>query len=228
MFTLLKWSSQSSSAADNVISPPSSPVSALGTIIWEASEKNLSVKWDSPELSSDSLNFNFRQDLAFPILYTCWSSVFFLDCLTHLLSASFSCLGSVRNSHYSLTHLLLFLWIGMDQSWASRSYLERPASCARALCLGMVPPRKSSCQFPEKAELCFHVQQDGDVAADSHLLGTCILPPYNHCSFHHKTAFVFLIISALPIFSIGLWINYPYQFWKFLDCLCRAMFSSKH
>lgn len=60
------------------------------------------------------------------------------------------------------------------------------------------------CQFPEQAELCFHVGQVGDVAACPHLLGTCILLPYNHSSFHHKTAFVFLIIFALPIFSVGL------------------------
>lgn len=37
---LLKWSlSQSSSAVDNVISPPSSPVSGLGMIVWESQGK---------------------------------------------------------------------------------------------------------------------------------------------------------------------------------------------
>lgn len=238
MFILLQGSlSQSSSALDNVISPSSSPVSALGTILWEVSGENLSVKWGSPDTMTISISVLGKiwpspSSIHASLLYSSWMFWPYF----HLLNTSFSGLGSVRNSHCSqatlLTHLLIFLWIGMNQSWASRSCLERPANCARALCLGMLPPRESLCQFPEQAELCFHVEQVGDVAADSRLLGTCILPCDNHCSFHHKTAFFSWSFLLYPSFLLACpthpWMNYPYQFWKFLDCLCPAMFLSKH
>lgn len=146
----------------------------------------------------------------------------------HLLNASFSWLGSVRNSHCSqatlLTHLLIFLGIGMDQPWDSRSCHGRSANCARALCLGILPPRVSLCQFPERAELCFHVEQVGDVASGPHLLGIFILPPFYHCSFRHETGFVSWSFRLYPSFLLACptqpWINYPYQFQKFLDCFC--------
>lgn len=216
MFILLQGSlSQSSSALDNVIFPSSSPVSALGTILWEVSGENLSVKWGSPDTMTISISILRKiwpspSSIHASLLYSSWMFWPYF----RLLNTSFSGLGSVRNSHCSqatlLTHLLIFLWIGMNQSWASRSCLERPANCARALCLGMLPPRGSLCQFPEQAELCFLVEQVGDVAADSRLLGTCILPYYNHCSFHHKTVVFFFLI----IFTLSILLFFPDHFYS--------------
>lgn len=111
MFTLLKRSlSQSSSAVDNATPAPSSPDSTLGTTLWEASQKNLSVKRGSPDTLTVSISGKFcpsSSSLHAALLYSSW----IIGPHFYLPYVSFSCLGSVRNSHCSQATLLLCLLI---------------------------------------------------------------------------------------------------------------------